>query len=108
MKHLLICATKKKVRLEAAGEPPAYYPQGVALAVVAVVGCKMMDKSHEHEAHCELYPRARAWILDNIRLIEKPFPVKGQLGIFDVDITDHLDAINGASLVYTIKAGRRI
>ncbi len=35
-------------------------------------------------AQCETYPGAFSWILHNVEPIE-PFPVRGQLGLFDVE-----------------------
>jgi hypothetical protein len=32
-----------------------------------------------------MYPNAFAWVLQNVRAIE-PFPVKGQLGLYEVDV----------------------
>ncbi len=44
-----------------------------------------MTRRDEGIARCEVYPKAIAWILSNVEAIE-PFPVKGQLGLFDVEI----------------------
>jgi hypothetical protein len=38
---------------------------------------------------CEVYEKAFAWLLRDIRPV-KPFPVSGQLGIFDVDVAPSL------------------
>ena len=57
---------------------------GKAACVVDVLDCREMTVEDEAEACIELYPRAKAWIIDNLRLV-KPFHVKGQLGIYDVD-----------------------
>jgi hypothetical protein len=46
-----------------------------------------MTKRDEHAAKCSVYPRAVAWILQNVQPIE-PFPMKGQLGLFDVKISE--------------------
>ena len=81
---LLICSSKKPV-----DEGPA----GVALCIVRLVDCRPMEKreredmcsSDEIAACCEWYPGAYAWILVDIRPI-KPFPVRGQLGLFDVEV----------------------
>ena len=63
---------------------PQIDPAGYALAVGKLTDCRPMTKNDENEACCKLYPGAYAWILTNIRRI-KPFPVKGKLGIYDVD-----------------------
>jgi len=77
---ILICASKK---------PTGFGPVGVALCIAEITDCVKMTKEHEQAACCEVYPDAKAWILDNIRPI-KPFPVKGQLNIFEVEVPDEL------------------
>jgi hypothetical protein len=61
-------------------------PQGQALCIAEIVDCIPMTKEHEKAACCPLYDRANSWMLENIRPI-KPFPVKGQLGLFEVPFT---------------------
>lgn len=63
---------------------PNIEPAGCALAIVHLVDCRPMTKADEASACCELYPNAHAWVLTQIRPI-KPFPVRGQLGIYDVE-----------------------
>ena|GEM_PF-1077527 len=70
---LLICASAN----------PKTGLSGKAVCIVEVVDCRPMEKSDEMAACCEIYPNAKAWILRNIRPIT-PFPVKGQLQIFEV------------------------
>lgn len=64
---------------------PRIAPAGYAVALVDVVECRPMMLSDEKGARCPVYDNAIAWLLRNIRAIE-PFPVKGQLGVFDVDV----------------------
>jgi hypothetical protein len=59
---------------------------GYAIAIGKLIDCRPMTKNDEEEACCEWYSGAYAWVFRNIRRIE-PFPVKGQLRIFDVDYT---------------------
>lgn len=47
----------------------------------------MMTRADEAAAMIELYPRARAWELSNLRRLKQPFAVKGRLGIFEVEVT---------------------
>lgn len=61
-------------------------PLGKALAVVSLIDCRLMRKEDEEVALCPFHPDLYAWILKDIRKIKKPFPVKGQLGIYDVDV----------------------
>jgi hypothetical protein len=56
---------------------------GMALCVADLVGIRPMKPNDEYAAHCPIYPGAWAWILRNIRPVI-PFPVKGQLSLFDV------------------------
>lgn len=71
---LLICASAK----------PKSEFSGNAIAIVTVVDCRPMTKDDEKKACIALYPRANAWLLKDITPI-KPFPVKGKLGLFEVD-----------------------
>lgn len=63
---------------------PRIVPAGFAVAEAKLVDCRPMIKLDEENACCEWYSGAYSWVLININKI-KPFPVKGQLGIFDVD-----------------------
>jgi len=71
---LLICATK---------QPPGE-TSGMAVAVADLVDCRPMTKEDGVAACIGLYSGAFAWVLSNVRKI-KPFPVRGQLKLFDVD-----------------------
>ena len=73
--------------LVVSSKTPKIEPAGYALAIVKIVDCRPMIKSDEEEACCEIYNGAFAWILTNIRKIH-PFSVRGQLGLYDVNI-DH-------------------
>ena len=64
---------------------PRIAPAGYALALVELVECRPMMLSDEKSARCPVYDNAIAWLFRNIRALE-PFPVKGQLSIFDVDV----------------------
>lgn len=71
---LLICAS---------ASPKSEF-SGKAVCVVTLVDCREMTKSDEAAACCQIYPNAKAWVLRDVQLIE-PFPVKGQLRIFEVN-----------------------
>lgn len=73
---LVICSSRK----------PAIKPSGYALCVVELYNVEPMRKEHEKEAGIKLYQGAYSWFLRNLRLIDSIFPVKGQLGIFDLEI----------------------
>jgi hypothetical protein len=64
---------------------PPIEPAGHAVAVATVIDCRRMTKADEAAARCRVYPGAYSWVLANVQRI-KPFPVKGQLGIFEVKI----------------------
>lgn len=66
---------------------PNIPPAGYALALATLIDCRPMTRSDEVAARCAVYPGAYAWILEEIRRV-KPFPVKGQLGIYEVQIED--------------------
>jgi len=57
---------------------------GKAVAIATIVDCRPMTKADEEEAMCDIYPNAFAWVLEDVKRIE-PFPVKGQLGIYEVE-----------------------
>jgi len=64
---------------------PSIPPAGCALALANLVDCRPMTQDDEPRACCELYPRAWAWVLEDIRPIE-PFAVMGRLGLYEVDV----------------------
>ncbi len=72
--EILLCASKN---------PPSEI-SGKAFAVAEISDCRDMTLSDENEACCEVYPGAKSWVLSNVRRID-PFPVKGQLGLFEVE-----------------------
>ena len=54
----------------------------MALCVVNLIDCRPMVESDQEAAQCEVYEGAWSWVFENIRPME-PFPVRGQLGIYD-------------------------
>jgi hypothetical protein len=71
---------------------PKIHPAGYAVAIVNVVDCRPMTKADEKAACCEIYPGAFAWVLDNVQKLEKPFPVKGSQGFYNVEVPEVLAA----------------
>ncbi|MFH0846162.1 MAG: ASCH domain-containing protein [Patescibacteria group bacterium] len=65
---------------------PKIEPYGKALCIVELYDTESMQKKHEKKACIEVYPKAVAWHLRNIRPINPPIPVKGQLSIFEVEL----------------------
>ena len=85
--NLLICSTKKDCKNKDLKDSFIF---GKALAVAELVGCIKFEESHREASFADndedldgLY----SWALDNIRPI-KPFDVKGQLRLFDVDTSN--------------------
>jgi hypothetical protein len=72
--------------LIASSKTPAIHPAGFAIAIVNLVDCRPMVRRDEMAACCELYAGAFSWIFREIRKID-PFPVRGQLGLFDVEVS---------------------
>lgn len=64
---------------------PPIPPAGYALAVVRLADCRPMTRADEEAACCPGYPNAYAWVLEDVRAIQ-PFPVRGRLGIYDVEM----------------------
>jgi hypothetical protein len=62
---------------------------GHAICVAELFDCRLMTKDDETQALCDVYGlgrwKAKSFLLRNIRPI-KPFPIKGQLNIFDIDV----------------------
>jgi hypothetical protein len=58
---------------------------GMALCTVDLAGCRPMTKGDERSARCEFYEGAFSWELRNLQRV-KPFPVKGMLGLFRVNL----------------------
>jgi hypothetical protein len=73
--ELLIVSSKK----------PKIEPAGFAVAVAKLVDCRPMTLADEMAAMCNIYQNAFAWVLEDIRALQ-PFPVSGQLGVFDIDV----------------------
>jgi len=78
---LLICSTKAKV-LNTKG--CVIEPRGMALCVVDVIDCRRMERKDEEQACILWRDDLWMWPLVKIRRI-KPFPVKGQQRIFNID-----------------------
>ena len=58
---------------------------GQALCIADLVDCHPMKPEEADKALCSIYTDAQSWVFENIRKID-PFPVKGQLNIYSVDV----------------------
>lgn len=74
---------------------PAIAPAGCAVAVATLVECRPMTARDQIAACCDIYPDAVAWVLKDIRPV-KPFPVKGSLGLFEVEPPGDLEILVGS------------
>lgn len=74
--QLLICSSKN----------PKIEPAGYALCTAYLYKVKPMLKEDEKKACIKVYPKAYSWFLKNIKPINPIFPVKGQLGIFNLEV----------------------
>ncbi|MBV5334198.1 MAG: ASCH domain-containing protein [Sulfuricurvum sp.] len=80
---LLICSSAKQ---DSSFETlPRSVLLGHALYIVELYDIKPMSRADEPSACCDYSPGLFAWHFRNIREI-KPLPVKGKLGIFELDI----------------------
>ena len=59
--------------------------RGVALAVADLHDCTEFEKEHEDRAMIPFIANHYAWHFKNVEQIT-PYPVKGQLGIYNIDI----------------------
>lgn len=81
---LLIVASKTKPDIVPAYRPVRTLKFGQAIAICILVKCRPMTDADETAACCPNEPGRFAWVLDGIGKIQ-PFPVKGQLGLYNVD-----------------------
>jgi len=72
---LLICASK------ASKSPNA----GLAVCVVTLYECDVFKKEHLPDAYCDLY-HGYAWKTHELRWLSQKFAVKGQLGLFQIEL----------------------
>ena len=75
---LVICSSKV----------PKIEPAGFALCIVELYSIEPMKKKHEKGACIKVYDGAYAWHLRSLRRFAPIFPVKGQLGIYDINVAD--------------------
>src|SRR4030095_1701433 len=72
---------------------------GMAVAIVEVTGCASMDYFKalnkdlykDQEAWGDFLNGRFAWIFEDIRKIQTPFPVKGMQGFFNVQLPDQIN-----------------
>lgn len=67
---------------------------GKAICIVSIDDCIEMTSEHEQGACVPVFDRAKSWMISKVRLI-KPFDVKGQQRLFDVDVPDDISTAPG-------------
>jgi len=109
--EILICAAKKKIpresyhylnwELKDAGVKltlnPNKFPLGVAVAIANLVGCYEVNRDPSWISQKELClgdwsPGRYVWKMADVRPLQ-PFPVKGQQGVFYVEVDDELISV---------------
>src|SRR5262245_30199672 len=64
---------------------PRIAPAGCAVAIVQLTDCRPMTRADECAACCPTYQGAYSWVFEGVSAIT-PVPVRGKIGIFEVDI----------------------
>lgn len=62
-------------------------PFGKAIAIAELIDCRQMREEDEEDAMSPFHWALYAWVLKDIKKIE-PFPVKGKLGLYEVEIAE--------------------
>lgn len=105
---LLLCSSKSKVKFayhqfsnlystvgQFEAEDNMNSHLGMARAVVRIKNIVPLHYKHRHEPgflyHEDSKRTTYAWELENVRVLTEPFPVKGRLGIYDVDMPGQKD-----------------
>jgi len=86
---ILLCASAspKALKVPDDGDHKGYkLPSGCALAVIRFSGCTAFTKEMEEASFSGWVPDQYAWEVSDVFFI-KPFPIKGKLKFFDVDIS---------------------
>jgi len=79
-------AMNKTVNPEIADAVLPFALFGRALCTCRLVDCHWMSKGDEAAARCPLFFRAVSWVLADVKPLKKPFPVKGRLGFYEVEV----------------------
>lgn len=82
---LLICASAR----------PKSQVSGNAVAVARLAECRPGHDEDSQAAQCSCFG-LWAWVLEDVRVFV-PFPVKGRLGIFEVDVDERIFQYNRES-----------
>lgn len=77
---ILICSSAKPNNLG------PEFPSGIIMGIAELYHISDMTKEDEDLALCDIYKNAKSWHLRNIRPFKEYIPIRGKLGLFDVDI----------------------
>lgn len=88
---LIVCAKSAK-------SPNA----GLALCVVNLSDIQVMTEEHEDRACIKVYPKAKAWLTENLRPLSRKFPVKSKLSIFEVELPEDVTYESGEKGYWTV------
>ena len=64
---------------------PRIAPAGCVVAVATLIDCRPMTRADEAAAQCQSEPGRWSWVLSAVRVLPRPVPVKGRLGVFSLD-----------------------
>ena len=77
---------------------------GHAIAIAQLVDCRPMTEADQHDACCFYMLGRYAWVLRDVHRIERPFPVRGMPGLFDVELPNGLTIQAGEPAVDEVEA----
>lgn len=83
---IVICASREPDWAAITPKRAKGLPLGVALCTVRLEDCRPMTEADASAAHTSLMKGRWAWVLGDLLNIQRPFPVTGRLGFFDVKI----------------------
>lgn len=66
-----------------------YKHKGCAIGIATLTDCRPFTKEDESKAFVKHEPNKWAYVYENPRMLQNPFPVKGQLGLFNVETPIH-------------------
>jgi hypothetical protein len=67
---------------------PDIAPAGYLLAIGTIVDCREMVKADEEKAYVRCLPGLYAWELHAVKKLDKPIPIKGKQGLYEIDIDE--------------------
>jgi len=62
---------------------------GMAACTAKIIDCRLMNREDAEAAKCPYIPGLYAWVLEDVKKLEEPFPVKGSLGIYEIGLYEY-------------------